>query len=214
MTLLQRSVVDEVLARAFGVLDSVLIATVAIGSAVAPAVVAGFGARGALLATGAVLPVLTLLAWRGLAAIDASAVIAEREVSVLRAIPIFAPLPEATVERLAKRLVAVRAAPGDVVIRQGDLGDRFYIVAHGELEAAVDGRPARTLKHGSYFGEIALLRDVPRTATVTALTECELYALEREDFIAAVTGHAASAEAAEAVVVARLAPARAAVGSV
>jgi CRP-like cAMP-binding protein len=90
------------------------------------------------------------------------------------------------------------------VFRRGDPGDRFYVVGEGEVAVELDRRPPLTLGRGGYFGEIALLRDVPRTATVTALTDAELYTLERDDFIAAVTGHAPSAVAAEAVVGARL----------
>jgi MFS family permease len=213
MTLMQRTVVDEVLARAFGVLESLVLASVAIGSIVAPAIVAGLGARGALFATGAILPIITAFAWRRLQRIDETAVIPEQQVALLRGIPIFAPLPEATVEHLGSRLAPMHVAAGTTVIREGDRGDRFYIVSEGGLEAQVDGQPARELGPGSYFGEIALLRDVPRTATVTAREDSELFALEREDFIAAVTGHADSRDAAEAVVVSRLGSARASIGS-
>jgi len=78
------------------------------------------------------------------------------------------------------------------------------VVGEGEVDVLVDGQPPRREGRGSYFGEIALLRDVPRTASVRAATDVELYALERDYFIAAVTGHAASREAAEAVVGTRL----------
>ena len=95
--------------------------------------------------------------------------------------------------------------PGEVVVREGDAGDRFYIVTEGEVDVTEAGKPLSTLAAGGYFGEIALLRDMPRTATVTARTPVVLYALDREDFLAAVTSHAPSEQAAEEVVSARLA---------
>jgi CRP-like cAMP-binding protein len=107
-------------------------------------------------------------------------------------------------EQLATRLAPVHASAGDEVIRRGDHGDRFYVVDKGEVEILIDGEPARREGEGSYFGEIALLRDVPRTATVRAATDTELFALDREHFLAAVTGHAGSAQAAENVIGSRL----------
>jgi CRP-like cAMP-binding protein len=149
--------------------------------------------------------VIILLSLRRLLAIDRNARAPDPAIlALLRAIPIFSPLPAPVVEGLAARLEPVRLGPGEEVVRQGDSGDRFYVVAAGEVEVTIDGQPQGTLGPGEHFGEIALLRDVPRTATVKALTDVELYALEREDFLAAVTGHSASAEAAEAVVGARL----------
>ena len=97
------------------------------------------------------------------------------------------------------------APEGREIVREGDAGDRFYIVARGRLTATQSGRVLRELTAGDSFGEIALLRDVPRTATVTASEEVELYALERADFIDAATGHAAGRAAGEAVVRERLA---------
>jgi MFS family permease len=198
LTLMQRTAADHVLARVFGVLEGLLVATVGLGALAAPALVSLLGARGALAVAGALLPALTVLSWRSLAALDAPPT-AERELELLRANPIFAPLPPTTQEELARRLAPVRLAAGDVVLREGEPGDRFYLVAEGEVEAA-----ASLLGPGESFGEIALLRDVPRTATVTARTETLLYALERDDFLAAVTGHAPSAAAADAVAAARL----------
>ena len=90
-------------------------------------------------------------------------------------------------------------------MREGDEGDRFYMVAEGELEVTQQDATIAELEAGDYFGEIALLRDTSRTATVTARTKAVLYALDREDFLAAVTGHPQSAEAAETVMSARLA---------
>ena len=127
------------------------------------------------------------------------------ELRILGSIPIFSPLPGMTLEHLATRLVPLRLDPGTMIVRKGDAGDRFYIVVEGTVEISEDGAAIGTLEPGDYFGEIALLRDVPRTATVTAATSVVLYALDREDFLATVTGHPLSAEAAETVVAARLA---------
>jgi CRP-like cAMP-binding protein len=107
-------------------------------------------------------------------------------------------------EQLAARLTPVQAQSGEEIIRAGDHGDRFYVVGAGEIEVVLDGEPPRREGAGSYFGEIALLRDVPRTATVRAATDVELFALDRDEFLPAVTGHAGSAEAAEAVIGSRL----------
>ena len=116
----------------------------------------------------------------------------------------FAPLPPPTLEALASSLTRMKVPAGETVFRQGDHGDRFYILDSGEIEIEVDGREANVLGPGDYFGEIALLRDIPRTATARARKETQLYALERDAFLGAVTGHAGSSEAAETVVVARL----------
>jgi hypothetical protein len=190
-------------ARVFGVLESVFLGTIAIGAILAPLLTAVLGARGALIAAGGGLSVLVLLFWRPLNALDAAAV-PESELALLRGIPIFAPLPPVTLEQLASHLSRVRVPAGQVVFRRGDPGDLFYVIGGGEVVVALDGGPPVTLGRGAYFGEIALLRDVPRTATVTARTEVELYALERDVFIAAVTGHAPSAEAADAAIATRL----------
>jgi MFS family permease len=204
LTLLQRAAPDEVRARVFGVLESVFLGTIAIGAILAPLLTSALGARGALIAAGGGLSVLVLLLWRPLSAADVTAAAPESTLMLLRGIPIFAPLPPVTLEQLASRLSRVRVPAGEVILRQGDPGDRFYVIGEGEVEIALDGGPPKTLGRGAYFGEIALLRDVPRTATVTTRTEVELYVLERDVFIAAVTGHAPSAEAADAVIATRL----------
>jgi CRP-like cAMP-binding protein len=115
----------------------------------------------------------------------------------------FAPLSIAAKERVAAHLVPVAVEAGELVIRAGETGDRFYIVDDGELEISAEGLHT-TAHEADYFGEIALLRDVPRTATVKALVDSRLYALQRADFLAAVTGHSGSAEAAEMVIGSRL----------
>jgi len=136
--------------------------------------------------------------------IDAAAPGPPPEVDLLRGVPFFSPLPEATLERLASSLVARRALAGEAIVTQGEPGDLFYVVEDGEVEVEIDGAPVRRHGPGGFFGEIALLRDVPRTATVRALIETRLVAVERDEFLAAVTGHAPSVEAAGAVVAARL----------
>ena len=206
LTLVQRAVPDEVLARVFGVIQMLWLASMGIGAAVAPALISWLGVEAALIATGVFLPLLVVLFGATVARIDAAAEAPEAdELRVLAAVPIFAPLPGGSLEHVAARLVPLRVDPGTVIVREGDSGDRFYIVAEGEIEVSQYGGTISELGAGSYFGEIALLRDIPRTATVTASTSVVLYALDRDDFLAAVTGHPASAEAAETVMSARLA---------
>ena len=212
LTLLQRAVPDEILARVFGVLESLAVATIGLGAILAPLLVSFFGARQAMVITGMLLPIVTALFWRRLSQIDQGADPAE-QLDLLRSLPLFHPLPPATAEQLAASLVPVRVAAGDEVFRQGDSGDRFYVVGQGEVLVSVDGKPVNRLGRGGYFGEIALLRDVPRTATVTAETDADLLALERDEFIAAVTGHAPTAEVANAVIATRLGGLRAGVAS-
>jgi MFS family permease len=209
MTLLQRSAPDEVLARVFGVLESLLLLTTGLGALVAPLLLYLLGTRGALIVAGALLPLLVLPAWPTLAAIDRAARIPVEQLELLRSNAIFAPLPPATLEQLADALEEVRVAPGEEVVRQGEHGDRFYLVRDGTLEVLVDGRPAQWLGPRDSFGEIALLRDVPRTATVRATTDAELYALGRTEFLSAVTGFGPSLSAAEGVIGMRLGPGRA-----
>jgi CRP-like cAMP-binding protein len=110
-----------------------------------------------------------------------------------------ASLPPSVLERLAREAVPAHYSAGETIIREGDPGDRFYVLEAGEVEIV-----GRRFGPGEAFGEIALLRDVPRTATATALTDVELVALEREPFVAAVTGHASSAAEAETLIAARL----------
>lgn len=209
VTLLQRMVPDDVLARVFGVLESLLVATMGVGAILAPLLVGGLGTRISLVVTGALLPALALLLWRRLQRLDARGVVPERELALLRGIAIFAPLPAPTLEHLARTLKPVRVAAGTTVFDEGDAGDRFYVVESGRVEVRQEGVLANELGPGDFFGEIALLRDVPRTASVAATEDADLLAMERDEFIAAVTGFAPSAEAADAAIRTRLAGAAA-----
>jgi MFS family permease len=203
-TLLQRIVPDEVLTRVLGVVWGLVMGAVGLGSIAATWIVAGLGARAAFVIVGAILPVLTLVVWRLLVRIDREVLAPTVELALVDGVPMFAPLSIAAKEHMAGRLVEVPVSAGEVVIRTGDPGDRFYIVADGKLE--ITNGVQATAGPGDFFGEVALIRDVPRTATVRATARSLLYALERDDFLAAVTGHSAVRSAGDAVVEARLQP--------
>ena len=209
MTLLQRAAPDEVLARVFGVLESILLLTAGLGALAAPLLLNWLGTRGALIVAGALLPLVVVPAWPRLNAIDQAAKVPVERLEVLRANPIFAPLPPGTLEQLADALEEVDAASGEEIVRQGEPGDRFYLIKSGAFDVQVDGKLVQTLEPGDSFGEIALLRDLPRTATVKARTEAVLYALDQRQFLAAVTGFGPSLSAAEGVIGMRLGTSRA-----
>jgi MFS family permease len=202
-TILQRGTPSEVLARVFGVLHSAFYATIALGAVLAPPLIHWLGVRWTLVIVGLLLPILSVLSRASLVRLDVEPG-DPRRLALLEAIPIFAPLSPPVLEQLAARLTPVHAGAGDELIRVGDHGDRFYVVDKGEVEILVDDEPPRREGEGAYFGEIALLRDVPRTATVRAATDADLFALDRDDFLPAVTGHAASTQAADAVIGSRL----------
>jgi CRP-like cAMP-binding protein len=124
----------------------------------------------------------------------------------------FKPLPIARQEELARRLRPVHAEAGQTVIQEGDVGDRFYVIDSGEVEVFEQGRFRRVEAGGECFGEIALLRAIPRTATVVARTDVDLRALERDEFLAAITGDRRALAAGHDLVEARLAPVGAAAG--
>jgi MFS family permease len=204
LTLLQRTVPDEVLTRVFGVVQSVFIGTVGLGAIAAPLMINAVGIRWALIITGALLPLSAGLTWRRITSLDADVVAPTKQIALLRTMPLFKPLPATTIDELALSLIPVQAAAGTAIVREGDHGDRFYVIDSGEVDVSANGEHLATMSAGDHFGEIALLRDVPRTATVIAQNEVSLYALERDEFLSAVTGHPASVEAADAVVASRL----------
>ena len=207
VTLLQRATPDAVRARVFSVLETVVLASIAVGGLVAPLLADAAGLRAALV-VGGLLPVVAVLAaWRPLRRLDLVApptAVLDR----LRRVPLFAPLAAPVLERLALGARELRVPAGQVVFEQGAPGDSFYVIADGEVAVSIDGRHVRRQSQGQGFGEIALLRDSPRTATITAVSPTALIAIDREDFLSAVTGHPGSAEAAEGIVAARLAHAR------
>jgi hypothetical protein len=202
-TLLQRIARPDALARVFGLLEGVSMAGLAVGSIAASAFVGLAGGRGAFVCLAALLPLSAMLVLRSVLAADAS-VLPVVEIARLRALPIFSPLGAPALEGLARALEPVEARAGEAVISEGEPGDRFYVVADGALDVSIGGMQVGVLARGDCFGEIALLRDVPRTATVTARSPVLLDALDKSAFLAAVTGHDPSARAADELVHERL----------
>ena len=129
------------------------------------------------------------------------------EIALLRSLPLFAELPAPAIEGLAVALTPVRLRAGAVLSRQGDPGDAYYAIAEGELDAVQDGQLLRRCGRGEGegVGEIALLRAIPRTATVIAHTAATVYELDREPFLTAVLGHAPTLRQADRIADARLA---------
>jgi MFS family permease len=195
LTLLQRVVPERVLTRVLGVQEGLAMAALAIGAAVTPVLIETVGVAGAFIGIGLLLPVVGLVALPSLARIDRRGVVPSH-VALLRGLDAFAPLDTLAIERLARALEPMSASAGTVLIRRGAVGDRFYIVEMGSVMVVTDGQSSRTLGPGDGFGEIALLLDIPRTATVTALTDVTLLALGREPFLAALDALEGAREAA------------------
>ena len=204
-TLLQRSVQDDVLARVLAVQEGVHITGLTIGYIIGPIVILVVGAQFAFVPMGALVLVIGLLAFRWIRTLDEVAVVPERELSLLSRVPFLTGLPPYELLRMAQGAQWADVRAGDVVVEQGDPGDSYFLVDSGELSVTVDGvvRP-HVLSHGHDFGEIALLHKVPRTATVTALTDSTLLVVSMADFLAAVTSCPDGVRQAEEVARARL----------
>lgn len=204
-TLLQRSAPDEVLTRVFGVVEGMFMGAFGLGSITTPVLLGLVGPQGSFVIVGLLLPLGALVAWRSLVSIDRAASVPVRELALLRGIPMFEHLAPNVLERLAGHLEPVTMPAGALVIREGDRGDRMFVLDSGDVEVAVAEYVVRRQGPGTEFGEIALLRDVPRTATVRAVTDVSLLALRADVFLAAVTGQVESRQAADAIVEERLA---------
>jgi MFS family permease len=199
-SLMARLAPDEVLARVFGIFESLVAVSIGVGSVVTPLTVDALGARGALLALGSICPTLAILSWPRLRSLDRAMGIRDEELDLLQKVPMLRPLPVPVMDHLGRHLASMRVPAGRAVFEQGDAGDHFYVIATGQADVIGDGALIRTLGKGESFGEIALLRNIPRTTGVRARTKLELYALGRDVFVPAVSGYRPSAANAEALV--------------
>jgi predicted MFS family arabinose efflux permease len=199
-TLLQRAAPPGAIAGSFSILEATTDFGLAAGAVLVRVAIAVGGVRAALLAPAVVAALLIAVLWRQLTRIDATATVPQVEIQLLRSLPIFAALSPPSLEGVARELEAVSVAAGTVVVAQGEPGSCYYAVADGQLTVTRDGQPVGTLGRGEGFGEIALVRQVPRQATVTAVGECLLFSLDKDPFIQTLSGHAAAASAVGAVV--------------
>jgi MFS family permease len=197
-TLLQRSVRDSVLSRVFGLQEGLAMAALAIGSILVSILAEAFDLMTAIGTVALILPIVVVLSWTRIRALDLRNAVPIRTLELLRVSTLFAPLPGPQLEAVARRAVWLSVPAATTVIREGDAGDRYYVLADGAVDVEQGGRHVRTLDRvGDGFGEIALLRDVPRTATVVAATDLTLLAIDRAPFLVAVTGHPDAFAAAE-----------------
>jgi hypothetical protein len=204
-TLVPRLVPEQLLARVFGAFESLIAVTIAVGALATPLAIDLLGVRGALVVLGLVSPVAAALAWRRLQAIDASIARQDESIEVLNNVGMLRPLPMPAIDALAVGVNHITFAPGQAVFHQGDPGDRFHVIDHGEVDVIGDGRLIRTMGPGDGFGEIALLQDTLRTTTVRARTPLRLLSVDRPNFMSAISGYESSAREAATLVKARLA---------
>jgi MFS family permease len=204
-TLLQRSVPPELIGRVFGVLEGFAMAGLAVGALLVPGLAHLGGSRLAILGVAAVLPLAAAAGGRAVFRLDVGTAVPVVQIALLRSLPLFAELPAPAIEGLAAALRPVELSAGDVLIRQGDPGDAYFAIAAGELDAEQDGQWLGRYGRGEGVGEIALLRAVPRTATVAAHTAATVYRLDRDLFLTAVLGHAPTRRQADQIAAVRLA---------
>ena len=208
LTLLHRLIPDHLLGRTFGAFWGAVSAAIALGSLAAPVLIHHLGLRGAILAAGSAMTTIALASWFSVRRIGADLAVDGHDVDVLRRCTLLAPLTQVAIEQLARRARRITVAGHVNVVEQGQLGDTFYVVDSGELEASVEGKQVRLLRPGDCFGEIAALNHTPRTATVTTRAATELLAVRGLDFVLAVTGYGAAERAARSLAGERLAAGR------
>ena len=199
-TLLARLATDTVLARVFGVLESVVALSIGLGAFAASLTIDRTGVRPTLVMVGLLCPLCAVLSWRRLRGMDRSIGVRDRDIALLHSVSMLNPLPLPSIEQLARGLEPLAVPAGEAVFRQGDIGDRYFVIESGDAEVVGDGQVVATLRPGEGFGEIALLRSVRRTATVRAASDLQLKALRSDHFLPVVLGYTPSARTAGAVV--------------
>jgi MFS family permease len=199
-TLMARLAPDAVLARIFGLQESLVSLTVGLGAVSASILIDLTSVSAAMVAVGALCPILVVATWRHLGRPDRNIGELDKEIALLHGLPMLQPLPLPAIEHLARGLEPVHVPVGQAVFQQGDPADRFYVIEAGTADVIGDGHLVTTLGPGDGFGEIALLRRVRRTATVRAATDLELQALTCDRFLPVVTGYPPSSREAGAEV--------------
>jgi hypothetical protein len=190
LTMLQGITPDDVMARVFGCLEGFRMASIAIGSIVCSTLVDRFGIRSGLSIMAFSIAVLVWLSTPGVLAIDRVRPAPNEDLlALLRATTIFAPLPAYALEQLMINMRRVEPVIGEIIIEEHERGSTMFLVAAGELIVSRDGTEVARCRRGDYFGEVALLFDQPRNATVVADCDVVLYELDRDVFLEAVTGH-------------------------
>ncbi|HUF02413.1 MAG TPA: cyclic nucleotide-binding domain-containing protein [Gaiellaceae bacterium] len=192
-TLMQRGTRNEDRVTVFGFLEVLVGVALLAGSLVAPVLVAVFGARGAFVVAGAILPALALATWRPIARETGERPLLEERIALLRRDPLFAPLPLTALDLLAERMTPISYAAGETLMRKGERGQEYVLLASGEVDVTDDGRALGAVGPGEGVGEIALLYDVPRTATVVARSAVDGFRIDSSTFLDALTGPAAGA---------------------
>jgi MFS family permease len=206
-TLLQRVARAVTLTRVFGVQESVYMGGLALGALISPILIHSLGVRWAFAVVGLVPVVVTLGSWPVLRRLDEQAVLPDPDrLALLRGVAFFGGLPQPQLEVLARAVVPVPVAAAAVVVEEGDRGDDFYVIQAGRVRIVRDGREVAVSGPGEWFGEVALLHDVPRNATVTAIEPTDLLALDRATFLAVVVGHPEAHEEARRIAEQRRSP--------
>lgn len=203
-TLLARSATPRSGGRVLGAAEFLVQAGLGAGSVAAPLLLHVLGVRTTLAVLGGSLAVLALVHTGRFVRLDKTMPAPGEEVEVLRRLAIFAPLPLAVIELLATDLQPHEFPAGTVVVREGETGELFYLIVAGSAAVSVRGKPRPPLAPGDCFGEIALLRGIPRTATVLADQPLRTLTLDREAFLVAVTGNSVSSAATDELVTQRL----------